>query len=42
MLQKKLTKNFDPKNFHAQIHEKHDFLGPENQYLMTLMICEYV
>ena len=25
--------------FQAKNHEKLDFLGPENQYLRTLMIC---
>ena len=26
-------------NFHAQNHEKHDFLGPGNHFLRTLTIC---
>ena len=37
----KKYKNFWTRNFH-DYHEKQDFLGPENQYLMTLKIYEHV
>ena len=34
-----VKKLFWLQNFHAQNHEKHDFLGPGNHFLRTLTIC---